>query len=152
MFHSLARLVSVLIFTFATLGLCNHAAAQHARTHLYQANGTAQFAPNQSDFTGQGDSTCLGSYTEVGNVVFAPTSTPGVFAVTGWTNYTAANNDVLHALVCGTVDMTTGAILAVATYAGGTGSFANATGGSLLWGQMLGGGALTISAFGLLRF
>ena len=55
-------------------------------------------------------------------------------------------------MITGTVDMGTGAIAATATYAGGTGRFADASGASALTGQMLGGGALTISGVGSISY
>ena len=149
MFSSLARLFTFLALAAATPMFAGHASAQ---ARPYHAQGTAQFAPNQSDFTGSGTATHLGSYTEVGHVTFTPTSTPGVLAVNGWTHYTAANGHVLCAAISGTVDQGTGAIQATATYTGGTGNFANASGSSTLIGQMLGGGALTITALGSISY
>ena len=149
MFHSLTRTLACLVLTITTLSLAGNAAAQ---SKPYRATGLAQFAANQSDFTGGGQATHLGRYTEVGNVAFAPTSTPGIFTVSGWSHYTAANGDQLFALLSGTVDMGTGIILGTATYAGGTGRFINASDSSALTGQMLGGGALTIAAVGRIRY
>jgi hypothetical protein len=149
MLRSLARLFTFVALTLATLSFADRAAAQ---SRPYHATGTAQFAANQSDFTGSGNATHLGRYTEVGNVAFTPTSTPGVLAVTGWAHYTAANGHQLFALIAGTVDMTTGAITATATYVGGTGNFTNASGSSALAGQMLGGGALAITADGSIGY
>ena len=126
------------------------AAEVRAQALPHFASGVAQFAANQSDFTGSGHATRLGRYSEVGNVAFTPTATPFVFAVAGWTHYVAADGDELHATVAGTVDMSTGAIVATATYGGGTGRFANASGGAALTGSMLGGGALVIRAAGTL--
>ena len=145
MFRSLDRLVTAL---FVTLAMFVFAGRADAQSLPYKATGVGQFAANQSDFTGSGIAAHLGAYTEVGNVTFAPTSTPGVLAVTGWAHYTAANGDQLYASISGTVDTTTGVIAATATYVGGTGRFANASGSSTLAGQMLGGGALTIAAAG----
>jgi hypothetical protein len=149
MFHCFPRLLALLLLTITSLGLSSHASAQ---VRPFHATGIAQFAPNQSDFTGSGHATHLGKYTEVGNVTFAPTSTPGVVSATGWTHYTAANGDQLHAVIAGTVNMVTGAIAATATYVGGTGRFTNASGASTLVGQMLGGGALTIAANGSISY
>ena len=149
MFSPLARLFPLLALAAATLMSAGHASAQ---ARAYHAHGAAQFAPNQSDFTGSGNATHLGRYTEVGHVTFAGTSTPGVLAVSGWAHYTAANGDVLCAAISGTVVQGTGAINATATYVGGTGNFANASGSSTLTGQMLGGGALTISAVGNISY
>jgi hypothetical protein len=149
MFSSLARLFTAVALTIATVLFADPASAQ---ARPYFAQGTAQFAANQSDFAGSGNATHLGRYTEVGNVTFTPTGTPGVLAVNGWAHYTAANGDVLYAVITGTVDMTTGAINGTATYSGGTGHFVNASGGSTLTGQMLGGGALTITAVGTISY
>jgi hypothetical protein len=149
MFRTFNRLVTALVATLFTLAF---AARADAQSRPYHATGVAQFAANQSDFTGSGQATHLGHYTEIGQVVFAPTSTPGILAVTGWTRYTAANGSQLYASISGTVDVTTGAIVATATYTGGTGRFSNASGSSSLAGQMLGGGALTISASGSIDY
>ncbi|HZN37364.1 MAG TPA: hypothetical protein VFD82_01100 [Planctomycetota bacterium] len=145
----LTRLFTFLALAVPTLMFAGHASAQ---ARPYHANGTAQFAPNQSDFTGSGNATHLGSYTEVGHVTFTGTGTPGVLAVNGWAHYTAANGHVLCAAISGTVNQQTGAIQGTATYIGGTGHFANASGSSALTGQMLGGGALTISALGSISY
>jgi hypothetical protein len=149
MFDFLSRLVACLVLTITTLAFAGNTAAQ---SKPYRATGAAQFAANQSDFTGVGHATHLGNYTEVGNVAFAPTSTPGVLAVSGWSHYQAANGDLLFALLSGTIDMGTGAITATATYVGGTGRFTNSSGASALSGQMIGGGALTIAAIGSLSY
>jgi hypothetical protein len=149
MLPPLARLFTVPALTIATLLIASHASAQ---ARPYHANGTAQFAPNQSDFTGSGNATHLGSYTEVGHVTLTGTSTPNVLAVNGCAHYTAANGHVLCAVISGTLDQVTGAVHGTATYIGGTGNFANASGSSTLTGQMLGGGALTISALGTISY
>jgi hypothetical protein len=149
MFRSFSRLVTLVVLATSTLSFAGHASAQ-ARPHL--ASGFGQFAANQSDFTGGGHATHLGTYTEIGNVTFAPTPTPGVFLVDGWSHYTAADGDQLYAAISGTVDFGTGAITATATYVGGTGRFANASGSSALLGQLLAGGALTITAVGSISY
>jgi len=149
MLRSLSRLFTLLALAISTLSFAGHAAAQ---ARPFVEAGVAQFAANLSDFTGSGQAAHLGAYTEVGNVTLAPTSTPGLFTVDGWTHYTAANGDVLFAEVSGTLDMVTGAIVGTATYVGGTGRFANASGGSILAGQMIGGGALTITAIGSIDY
>lgn len=149
MLRSLSRLFPLLALLLTALGSSGRAVAQDRPHH---ATGVAQFAANQSDFTGSGYATHLGNYSEVGSVSFAPTGTPGVFAVTGFNYYIAANGDRLDAALAGTVDMTTGAIDATATYIGGTGRFVAATGASVLTGQLLPGGAVTITANGIIRF
>jgi hypothetical protein len=141
---TLLRLLPLLLFLFGALGLQQAALAQSA---AYSAAGQAQFvSPN--DFVGSGNATHLGLYSEAGHVEFAPTSTPGVLAVTGWVVYTAANGNELHATVSGTLDQTTGVIVATVTYTGGTGRFVNAGGSSTLLGQMLGGGAVQATVSG----
>src|SRR5262245_27542436 len=149
MFSPLARLFTVPALTVATLLFASHAPAQ---ARAYHAHGTAQFAPNMSDFTGSGNATHLGNYTEVGHVTLTATTTPGVLAVNGCAHYTAANGRVLCAVISGTLDQGTGAIHGTATYVGGTGNFANVSGSSTLTGQMLGGGALTITALGSITY
>jgi len=99
MLPPLARLFTFLSLAVAMLMFAGHAPAQ---ARAYHAHGSAQFAPNQSDFTGSGNATHLGNYTEVGHVTFTPTSTPGVLAVNGWAHYTAANGQVLCASISGT--------------------------------------------------
>ncbi len=149
MFITVPRLFAWFMLSVAVLGIVRPMSAQERAHH---ASGVAQFAANQSDFTGSGHATHLGLYTEVGNVSFAPTGTPGVFAVSGWSHYISASGDELHADITGAVDMTTGAIFGTATYVGGTGRFATASGSSQLVGQMLGGGALTITAHGSILY
>ena len=149
MLSPLARLFTVAALAIASLLFASHASAQ---ARPYQAQGSAQFAPNQSDFTGSGTATHLGRYTEVGHVTLTASPTPGVLAVNGWARYTAANGHVLCAAISGTLDQGTGAIHGTATYVGGTGNFANASGASTLTGQMLGGGALTITALGTISY
>src|SRR5688572_21563730 len=139
--RSVTRLFAFLALAIATLSFASPASAQ-AIPHF--ATGFGQFAANQADFTGGGHATHLGKYTEVGNVTLTPTSTLGVLAVNGWAHYTAANGHQLWAEITGTLDTGTGVITATATYVGGTGIFANASGSSALAGQMLGGGALSI--------
>jgi hypothetical protein len=148
MLRSLSRCFTLFVLAITTLSFAS--ASAQARPHL--ASGFGQFAANQSDFTGGGQATHLGRYTEIGNVTFAPTATPGVFSVSGWSHYTAANGDQLYAVISGTVDFGTGAITATATYVGATGRFANATGSSALLGQLLAGGALTITAVGSISY
>ena len=143
------RLFTLFALAITALSFASHAPAQ-SRPHL--ANGVAQFAPNLSDFTGSGQATHLGNYTEIGHVTFTATGTPGIQTASGWAHYTAANGDRLCAVITGTVDFGTGAITATATYIGGTGRFANASGSSLLIGQLIGGGALTIRAVGNISF
>ena len=65
----LTRLFTLLVFAFATLCMASATSAQ-SKPHL--ATGFGQFAANQADFTGFGQATHLGKYTEVGNVQLAP--------------------------------------------------------------------------------
>ena len=102
-----ARLFTAVVFTIAALLSAGRAPAQ---ARPYFAQGTAQLAANQSDFTGSGTATHLGKYIEVGNVTFTATGTPGVLAVNGWAHYTAANGDVLCAVISGTVDLASGGV------------------------------------------
>lgn len=148
MHRSIARLFTCLALAIATLSFASPASAQ-AMPHF--ATGFGQFAANQADFTGGGQATHLGRYTEIGFVTLTGTPTPGLLAVNGWADYTASDLSVLHAEISGTLDLRSGAILATATYNGGSGRFVSATGSSTLTGQMLGGGALTISAVGIIN-
>lgn len=148
MARCISRLVFLLSLVFTALSTSTEALAQF-RPHI--AQGTAQFT-TANDFVGFGRATHLGLYTEVGNVSFTPSQTPGVLDVTGWTQYTAANGDQLHASIHGTLDTTTGQVLATVTYVGGTGRFTNAWGWSSLNGQMLGGGALSVAVRGTIDY
>lgn len=148
MHQHFSRFFTLFALLLATLAFGSAAQAQ-ARPHL--ATGSAQFASNLSDFTGQGHATHLGVYTETGKVTLTDIG-GGIFAVNGWAHYTAANGDELHAEIVGTLNMGNGVITATATYVGGTGRFTNATGSSALSGQMLGGGALKIAAVGAISY
>ena len=90
MLRHCTRSVSLLALAVTGPFLASHTTAQ-ARPHL--ANGVAQFAANQSDFTGSGRATHLGNYREIGNVVFTPaghwhgfdnTSDEEVLLIWGW--------------------------------------------------------------------
>lgn len=143
-----SRLITLSILACSALLLSSHASAHSVP---YRARGQAQFvSPN--DFVGSGNATHLGRYTEVGNVSFAPTSNPAVLAVEGWSNYTAANGDELHALLSGELDQATGQITVTVTYVGGTGRFIHAQGRSELTGQLLAGGAAVVSVLGGIEF
>lgn len=139
-----ARVILSLLVATALSSFSNLASAQAVP---HRATGSAQFV-SQNDFVGTGHATHLGNYTEVGNVSFAPTSNPAVLAVNGWSIYTAANGHELHAVLSGELNMQTGAITATVTYVGGTGRFGDATGASILSGQMLGGGAAVVAVAG----
>lgn len=142
------RFVTVLALAIAGFALSDRASAH---TVPHQARGSAQFvSPN--DFVGSGIATHLGRYTEVGNVAFAPTSDPDVLAVDGSAVYTAADGSELHALLVGELNVSTGRISITVTYVGGTGRFVAATGSSSLAGQMLGGGAATVTVAGNLDY
>jgi hypothetical protein len=144
----LSQLVTVIVLVCSVLLFPNHALAQSVP---HKASGAAQFvSPN--DFIGSGNATHLGKYTEVGNVAFTPTSSPTVLAVDGWSNYTAANGDELHALLHGELDASTGVITVTVSYVGGTGRFLHATGSSNLAGQLLGGGAAVIAVHGNIQY
>ena len=144
----LSRLASLLFVALMVLAPPGRASA-HAVP--YFASGAAQFV-TENDFVGAGHATHLGHYTEVGSVSFAPTGNPDVLAVDGWTIYTAADGDELHALVSGELDTSTGSITVTVTYDGGTGRFADASGTSSLVGQMLGGGAASVAVTGSIDY
>jgi hypothetical protein len=143
-----SHLLVLLSLVISTLAMPSEASAQ---SRPYFSRGVAQFT-TANDFVGLGRATHLGDYTEVGNVSFTPSATPGVLDVAGWTHYTAANGDQLYAWVVGTLDATTGQVQATVTYAGGTGRFANASGSSNLAGQMLGGGAISVELRGTIDY
>jgi hypothetical protein len=148
MARCISRLVLLLSLVFIALSTSIEALAQ---SRPFVAQGTAQFT-TANDFVGFGHATHLGVYTEVGNVSFTPSQIPGVLDVDGWAHYTAANGDQLYASIHGTLDTTTGQVLATVTYVGGTGRFANATGWSHLDGQMLGGGAISVAVGGTVDY
>lgn len=148
MARHISRLVFLLSLVFTTLSMSTEALAQ---SRPFVAQGTAQFT-TANDFVGMGRATHLGLYTEVGNVSFTPSQTPGVLDVDGWTHYTASNGDQLYALIRGTLDTTTGQVLATVTYVGGTGRFTNATGWSNLNGQMLGAGSISVAVRGSIDY
>ena len=138
-------LIVVVLSVFAYADQASAAVRRH------RATGSAQFT-SPTDFVGSGHATHLGAYTETGTVAFSPSSDPGVFNVEGSIIYTAANGSELHALVVGTLNGLTGQVAATVTYIGGTGRFADATGSSALAGQMLPGGALSISVSGSIDY
>lgn len=144
----ISRLVFLLSLVFTAFATSTEASAQ---SRPFVAQGTAQFT-TANDFVGIGHATHLGVYTEIGNVSFTPSQTPGVLDVDGWAHYTASNGDQLYAWVYGTLDTTTGQVLATVTYVGGTGRFTNATGWSHLDGQMLGGGAISVAVGGRIDY
>lgn len=143
-----SRLVTAL---FLVIPVAAQPGSATAHAVPYFASGTAQFV-SPTDFVGSGHATHLGTYTEVGSVAFAPTGNPDVLAVTGAITYRAANGHLLHAVLVGELNTSTGAIAATVTYVGGTGRFAKASGSSALAGQMLGGGAVTIAVAGRISY
>ena len=144
----LSRLVVVVSFLASALALTGAASAQSVPHH---ARGGAQFI-SDNDFVGGGVATHLGRYSEVGRVTFAPTRIGHILAITGWATYTAANGDELRADISGLLDVTTGEITATLTYVGGTGRFVDASGSSVLVGQMLGGGAVQVAVLGNVEY
>jgi hypothetical protein len=148
----MARYISHLVFLLSLVFTALSTSTEvQAQSRPFVAQGAAQFT-TANDFVGFGRATHLGVYTEVGNVSFTPSQTPGVLDVDGWAHYTASNGDQLHASIQGTLDTTTGQVVATVTYVGGTGRFANATGLSHLDGQMLGGGAISVAVRGTIVY
>jgi hypothetical protein len=138
----------ILLVAVAALALPDQASAQE-RPHF--SSGTAQFvSPN--DFVGTGNATHLGLYSEVGYVTFSPADHPNIVQIDGWSIYTAANGDELHAVVSGQLDGKTGAITATVTYVGGTGRFADATGSASLAGQLRPGGIVSVAVAGTVEY
>ena len=143
------RPFALVLAAVATLALAASAAPAAERPHVSQ--GTAQFV-NANDFVGTGHATHLGQYTEVGSAAFSPTADPTVLQVDAWSIYTAANGDQLYAVFTGHLDGVTGVLTATATYVGGTGRFANASGTATLSGQLLGGGAIEVAVKGTIDY
>ena len=135
-----AVLTSLLVFT----------GSASAAVRRYVAHGTAQFV-SPTDFVGSGIATRLGIYSETGSVVLLPTAIPTVFRAIGTATYEASNGDTLVAEIIGSLDMATGAISANLTYVGGTGRFENATGTSVLTGQLFEGGSMSVVVRGVLN-
>jgi hypothetical protein len=134
----------------AAVVVCLASPAQAAeRPHI--SHGTAQFT-SETTFVGAGIATHLGLYSEMGSVQFSPTADPAVLQLNAASTYTAANGDELHATFTGELNGLTGVITATATYVGGTGRFANATGTATLSGQLLPGGAIDVSVQGTLNY
>jgi hypothetical protein len=150
MLRFFSRLVTIAFVLVAGLALSGRASAQ---TVPYLAKGGAQLsgAGLELDIVGSGQATYLGAYTEVGHVTLIPTLDPGVFLVTGGAVYTAANGDKLFAAFSGKLDAT-GAITAKVKYFGGCGRFEDASGFAILTGQMLGGGAASVTVQGYLEY
>jgi hypothetical protein len=146
-FHSLRPLV-VLVAMSGILALSTRASAEE-RQHL--SRGTAQFLSG-TEFVGSGHATHLGNYTETGNVTFSPTDVPGILRIDGEVVYTAANGDQLYANVIGHLNGETGAITATITYVGGTGRFGDAAGSATLLGQILPGGAISVTVTGTIDY
>lgn len=138
-----------IVCAFATL--LAHPAGASANERPMSSKGRAQFV-SPSDFIGSGQATHLGAYTEVGSVTFAPTPVPGVLALTGWSRYTAANGDELHATLEGELNTLNGQATVTVRYVGGTGRFASATGTALLRGQMLPDGVIAIAVDGSIEY
>jgi hypothetical protein len=144
----ISRFLAVVCGVASLFALAERAAASQ-RPHL--SSGTAQFI-SATDFVGSGQATHLGRYSETGTVAFTPTSDPAVLHVEGSVVYTAADGDKLRADVTGELNALTGVITATLTYTGGSGRFATATGSASLAGQMLSGGAISVSVSGAVDF
>lgn len=132
--------------TLMLIGLAALATPVHAADRPYESSGTAQFTSPTGDFIGAGNATHLGNYTEVGNAVISPTG-----AVTAWSIYTAANGSKLYASFTGQINAT-GGITATATYYGGTGRFADASGTAILTGQIQPDGTLVVAVEGTIDY
>jgi hypothetical protein len=127
------------------------AAPAQAAERPHVSRGTAQFV-NANDFVGVGNATHLGRYDEVGSAKFSPTADPTVLQVDAWATYTAANGDQLYAVITGHLNGVTGVITATATYVGGTGRFADASGTATLSGQLLPGGLIQVAVNGTIDY
>lgn len=144
-----ASFVTTIVCVFSTM--LAYPASASAGERAMSSRGRAQFvSPN--DFIGSGQATHLGAYSEVGSAAFAPTPIPGVLALTGWSRYTAANGDQLHATLEGELNTLTGQAQVTIRYVGGTGRFVNASGTALLRGQMLPGGEISIAVEGSIEY
>lgn len=129
----------------AALSVLALSAPAQAGERPHKSRGTAQFV-SANDFVGAGRATHLGNYTEVGNVSISQTG-----AVTGWSIYTAATGDQLHATISGQINAT-GVVTATVTYVGGTGRFDDASGSATLTGQILPDGTLTVAVNGTVDY
>ncbi len=146
-----ARIVGLALALACTLAFTRSASAA-ARPHF--ATGTAHFtAPGSPVFVGTGLATHLGLYTEEGSATLTDSGIPGMLLVTGWTKYYASNGDRLDADVSGTLNLLTGAVQATITYRStGTGRFDDATGQSLLSGQMAPDGTISVKVAGVIDY
>jgi hypothetical protein len=142
----MTRLVSPLVVLLAVIGLLTPTARVSAGERPYLARGTAQFVSPFGDFVGSGHATHLGAYTEMGNASISPTG-----EIDGWAIYFASNGDILCATITGQLDEF-GRITATVTYDGGTGRFDDAEGSSTLTGQLLPGGAVTVTVEGTIDY
>lgn len=142
------RALAVLLVAATALLL---AAPARAGDRPYSSRGTAQFT-GPTTFVGSGTATHLGRYREAGTVEFTPIDAGDVVGVVAHSTYTAANGDELRAVITGTLNTLSGAIVGTVTFTGGTGRFASASGGGDFTGQMLGGGALRAAINGSINY
>ncbi len=136
MFRSLnLRRLSVLgLALLLTLATVSPAVAKNDRPFKGQATGTwdnifnGLFNP-PANFAGVGPVTHMGLTTQQGTAILGPPIAEGVFPGFGSVTITAANGDQLTLNYEGLLNAATGEGLGVVTFTGGTGRFANATGG-----------------------
>ncbi len=117
-----------------TVALLATAPAAAEERPMFQS-GVGQFV-SATDFVSEGIETHLGAFDEAGSAQFSPTSEPGVFQVEAWAVHTAPNGDQLFEVLSGRLNLLTGSGTATATYVGGTGRFADASGSATITLQL----------------
>jgi hypothetical protein len=140
---------SVMALSVAALVAAIGPARAESRPHVLKGSG--QFV-SATDFVSEGQATHLGNFTEVGSVEFSGTDDPTILHIEGWAIHTAANGDQVYELISGEVNGLTGAGTATTKFIGGTGRFADATGGATISVQLLGGGAYEFSGEGAIDY
>jgi hypothetical protein len=136
-------------FALGVLLVAVTAAPAGERPH--KLRGTGRFV-TATDFVGEGHATHLGDFDEVGGVQFSPTDDPAVLRIDGWAIHTAANGDEVHEVLTGRVNLQTGIGIATATYVGGTGRFADATGSAAITFQLLADGSYEFAGEGTIDY
>jgi len=121
-----------------------------APTRHFQGIGAGSFVNGSLDFLARGVATHLGNFTHSGTLQLTPTTVPFVFAVSGTSEYTAANGDKLYAILSGTLNVLTGAVSGTDTWDGGTGRFADASGVADLSAQLSPDGSFLFSLVGVI--